>query len=249
VDQLTRFREAGFTHTEIYIDMPLTDPDEGKYIVDYAGLAKKNYIGFYSVHVPYNKVDVSVMDPVARLSAVDATKKTIELLAGAGNVYFVIHPGSLVGNDAKEARIDNSVESLTALAGFVRGTTARLAVENMLPSHVGEGAVELASIIARLPGDVGVCLDSGHAFITDGSPAKALKVLGDRLFTLHVHDNDGKSDLHQMPGEGGIDWKEYINGLVGAGFQGVFMLETGGKRDTADVLKYTGEFCRKNLPV
>ena len=248
VEHLPRFREIDFTRMEIYIDIALADPDEGKYIADFACLAERHGIELYSIHVPY-KADISVMDGTARRSAVDGIKRTIELLAEARAGYFVVHPGSLVGKDDKEARIEKSVESLAMLADFVRGTDARLAVENMLPDHVGAGAIELAAIMARLPAEVGVCLDSGHAFITDGSPAKAMRVLGKRLLTLHVHDNDGKSDLHQMPGEGGINWREYIDALVASGFQGVFMLETGGKRRTADVLNYTGIFCGQNLPV
>ena len=53
--------------------------------------------------------------------------------------------------------------------------------------------------------NVGVCLDLGHAHITVGT-AEAIRTLGDRIATVHVHDNHGIKDEHLWPGDGTIDW-------------------------------------------
>jgi sugar phosphate isomerase/epimerase len=55
--------------------------------------------------------------------------------------------------------------------------------------------------------NVGVCLDLGHANITVGIP-DAISVLGNRITSLHVHDNHGMKDEHLWPGDGTIDWKD-----------------------------------------
>ena len=51
-----------------------------------------------------------------------------------------------------------------------------------------------------------VCLDTGHVAVYEGlTPDGAMRELGDTVRVLHVHDNNGRSDLHYMPYFGVID--------------------------------------------
>ena len=56
---------------------------------------------------------------------------------------------------------------------------------------------------------LGFCYDSGHenAFTPD---ANYLESYADRLFAMHLHDNDGKRDLHQLPFTGTVDWDKRV---------------------------------------
>ena len=73
-----------------------------------------------------------------------------------------------------------------------------------------------------------VCLDTGHAAVYGHSPADMVRMIGkDYLATLHVHDNDGKSDRHWRPGEGIVDWADFGRALREICFEGVVNLETG----------------------
>ena len=59
---------------------------------------------------------------------------------------------------------------------------------------------------------LGFCYDSGHenAF----TPTENyLEKYGDILIAMHLHDNDGKRDLHTMPLHGTIDWKKKVGQL------------------------------------
>jgi sugar phosphate isomerase/epimerase len=47
----------------------------------------------------------------------------------------------------------------------------------------------------------------------------------DRLGALHVHDNDGKRDIHQLPYHMAIDWDEILDALADVGYRGDFTLE------------------------
>lgn len=77
-----------------------------------------------------------------------------------------------------------------------------------------------------------VCIDTGHAMVSSQTPADAVKMIGkDYLRTLHVHDNDGYSDLHQIPGLGIANWDDFGKALNGIGYDGVFSLETAVKPD------------------
>ena len=72
-----------------------------------------------------------------------------------------------------------------------------------------------------------VCLDTGHAVVFGLSPADSVRLIGrDYLACLHVHDNDGKRDLHWVPFRGVIDWADFSRSLHEIGFEGTLSLET-----------------------
>jgi sugar phosphate isomerase/epimerase len=72
--------------------------------------------------------------------------------------------------------------------------------------------------------EVGLALDTGHAHLT-ASPAEETLAAGDRLWTTHVHDNDGRQDTHEPPGSGSIDWGSWVGSLDEVGYEGPVMLE------------------------
>ena len=59
---------------------------------------------------------------------------------------------------------------------------------------------------------IGFCYDSGHenAFAPNFG---YLSKFGNRLFALHLHDNDGKNDQHTVPFCGTIDWAKKVEDL------------------------------------
>jgi sugar phosphate isomerase/epimerase len=72
-----------------------------------------------------------------------------------------------------------------------------------------------------------VCLDTGHALVTKEQPGEAVRMIGkEYLRTLHVHDNDGTGDYHQLPGTGIGDWEDFGRALNEIGFDGALSLET-----------------------
>ncbi|MEK7474911.1 MAG: sugar phosphate isomerase/epimerase [Candidatus Coatesbacteria bacterium] len=248
--------QFGFTHIEVFLDPALYDRAERDWFVRFAVRARDQGVDLWSMHAPFS-LDISSADAAARDRAIAGIESTIGLAAQAGARFVIVHPGSLVTPADLEARADTSVAALTRLNACCRNAGLRMAVENMLPAHVGEGGPGLRALLDRLPHDAGVCLDSGHAHVTDGSPAAALKLLGERLYTLHVHDNDGASDQHLMPGEGKVRWDEYVAGLAAAGFEGVFNLEVGGRypppgpqgrRPPLEILELARAACDRILP-
>ena len=64
----------------------------------------------------------------------------------------------------------------------------------------------------------GVCLDYAHAFLSKIDPQRWAEKLGKYVKHIHINDNDGVSDLHQVWGEGIIDregfyrsYEKYMN--------------------------------------
>lgn len=72
--------------------------------------------------------------------------------------------------------------------------------------------------------NVGICYDSGHchAFFNDEFDFDFFK---DRIFAVHLHDNDKSDDAHLLPFDGTIDWEMVITKLKENNYQGPVTLE------------------------
>ncbi|MBP5200711.1 MAG: sugar phosphate isomerase/epimerase, partial [Schwartzia sp.] len=82
---------------------------------------------------------------------------------------------------------------------------------------------------------LGFCFDTGHANVIGLDFERFITTLGRRLKVLHIHDNDGVRDLHQIPftftrtreNTSSTDWEGFICGLRKIHFDGVLNFETG----------------------
>ena len=87
---------------------------------------------------------------------------------------------------------------------------------------------------------VGICIDTGHSFLYDDPKVeKVVEAVGNRLKSVHLHDNGGRQDDHQAPGLGFINWDKVIPALKASSYDGPLMLEmTSTKRGRKiDLLK------------
>lgn len=73
--------------------------------------------------------------------------------------------------------------------------------------------------------NVGICYDSGHCHVHFNDEFDFGK-FKDRIFAVHLHDNDKTDDLHLLPFDGTIDWEETVRNLKQANFNGHITLES-----------------------
>ena len=71
-----------------------------------------------------------------------------------------------------------------------------------------------------------VCLDTGHANLFKDDIGEDVRLLGEDLACLHVHDNKGNWDQHLIPYQGNIEWNGFLSALKEIGYKGTFSLET-----------------------
>jgi sugar phosphate isomerase/epimerase len=64
---------------------------------------------------------------------------------------------------------------------------------------------------------VGLCLDTGHAMLGEDPPGDYVRALGDRIFGIHWHTNDGLGDAHLLPDVHQREWDEFFTALDEAG--------------------------------
>lgn len=71
---------------------------------------------------------------------------------------------------------------------------------------------------------IGYCYDCCHH--QNYAPnVDLLHKYGDRLMALHLHDNGGKHNQHQLPFDGNINWEDVIRQIVLTGYEGATTLE------------------------
>jgi len=72
----------------------------------------------------------------------------------------------------------------------------------------------------------GFCLDVGHLQLLGKNLRTYLPVLGKRITALHIHDNDGRTDIHLAPLTGTIRWDDFCSCMKQIGYEGDLSFET-----------------------
>ncbi len=173
--------------------------------------------------------------------------KSLKICAYLNCSYIVIHGFKLkkyLGSE--EAEWEKTEEFLHFLAPLAIELGITLCIENLyekVGSHIIEGpCCNSKKIVERIDNfnsnyntDVlGFCFDTGHANLVGIDFEDFIVTLGDRLKVLHIHDNDGIGDLHQIPytftktreNKPSTDWDGFIRGLKTIGYNGVLSFET-----------------------
>lgn len=82
--------------------------------------------------------------------------------------------------------------------------------------------------------NVGICFDAGHyhAHFNDEFDFSKFK---NRIFAIHLHDNDKSSDQHLIPFDGTLDWNNVIKNLKDCNYNGPITLELCYLDDYLDI--------------
>jgi sugar phosphate isomerase/epimerase len=240
-DCLGPIRDAGFSMLEICSWPAHLDYHDRATCERAAAQIRELHLEPYSFHAPFAEaIDITALDPGARQRAAEEILRAAEAAAILSVRYFVIHPGPEKSGLPRHERLDrmeNAVGVLDRVADRCRSLGVRLVLENMLP-HLFSGHVrDLLWLLGAMKAtDVGICLDTGHAFLSGDLEHVAQKLSG-HLRMVHASDNRGTFDDHLPAGEGTIDWPRLLRQVAEAGFRGGIILEIAGRGSMADVLE------------
>lgn len=161
--------------------------------------------------------------------------------------YIVIHGFKLARYlGSEEAEWEQTEKFIDSIAPIAKEMGITICIENLYDSvggHLVEGpccnakkAVErIDRINDKYHAEVlGFCFDTGHANLVGIDFEDFITTLNHRLKVLHIHDNDGKSDLHQIPftfsktreNTSSTDWDGFLAGLKNIRYKGVLNFET-----------------------
>lgn len=205
--------------------------------------ASKNGLTFEQMHAPFPLIIKDRDDLTKRMH--DITVKTFDICHRMGGKYIVVHPVTMSYELSKEEEYDANMKMYKSLIPAAKEFDVVICLENMFVQynyHLMEGicsdfadAAKMIDELNEMAGEerFAFCFDVGHANILGKNLYQAVVTLGDRLKTLHIHDNDGVSDLHTMPfvfmrSWAGVatDWDGFLRGLKEIGYKGVINFET-----------------------
>ena len=234
---LRKIADTGYTNVEIWGDKAHLDPRISPDIPLLKDLLNGLHLKVHSLHAPFSDVDISSLDEEERENSLELIKKSMEFCTEVEGGTVIVHPCSteMLGDAQSYLTVKNKAEdSLFSLTTFAEKLGIRLAVEN-LPNiggwRFGTEVSELSQLVSKVNNPhLGLCLDTGHVFVgrENVSLSKDVFACGKDLIALHIQDTDGKKDRHWLPGEGIINWAQFLKDLIFVDYQGALTLEISG---------------------
>ncbi len=178
----------------------------------------KSYDLTYSIHAPFNDINIASLNESVREMSVIELIKIMNMASELDIKTVTIHPGlySMVVSGLEERSVMAAKRSLRTLDRMAQECGVRLCVENMpgFRFFLGQTAEQMSELLegTNLP----ICLDIGHANTT-GQLNEIIDTLGNRIMNVHIHDNDGKQDQHLTIGEGTVDFDDCLKRLSSYG--------------------------------
>ncbi len=229
------------------------------------------------MHMPYPSYIPNAAADINEYLMQIVAPKSLEICAFFGCPYIVIHGFKLsrnLGSEAAEwAQTKQFLETLAPLAKELKVTLCLENIYTTVGGHIVEGpCCDVRKAVARIDqmnekfGSeiLGFCFDTGHANLIGVDFENFITTLGKRLKVLHIHDNDGISDLHQIPfsftrnreNKSSTDWDGFIRGLRNIRFDGVLSFETAPvlsaypkemKQDTMKFIAQIGKYFAEEI--
>ena len=217
------------TETPVYT---LSDSEADEIMLAEKQLADEAGIEINQIHGPWRWPPNETTDE-GLAERMERMKRSIRLSSVIGCKNWIIHPVMPFG--IHEIDTPDSPETLRKNMVFMKELTKTaeqydvyICYENMpMPRFTLGTPAQQMQVINEINSDhFCACLDTGHVAVFEGaSIGDAVRTYGSKLRTLHVHDNDGKQDLHRIPMFGVLDWNEFASALKEIGFDGVFSYE------------------------
>jgi D-psicose/D-tagatose/L-ribulose 3-epimerase len=178
-----------------------------------------------SISLMFEGRDLIDPDEAVRESSIQYLKDCVTMVADLGGETMSIVP-STVGKVKSEASPEDewawAIEGLKAVRDHGAGSGVRIGIEplnrfetNFINRH--DQALLLAEAVAP---DVGVCLDVYHMNQEESDTFKAFEASKDRLFDVHVADNN-----RMACGMGDLDWARILSTLRDVGYDGFLTVE------------------------
>lgn len=224
---------SGAQGVEVFAARQHFDYTSREHVAELAEWFRSEAVVPFSMHAPLfpdremgraGAPGVNVLHPEKsrRIDAMDEVKRALEAAEYIPFKHLVVHLGERMDGWSPRT-IEYAHTALEHLGAFARPLGVRLLVENLLSEATTPEHLMLILEMGHLD-NIGICLDLGHAHASVGV-AEAIATFGNRIVSVHVHDNHGLKDEHLWPGDGTIDWTAAVKGLKGLTAQPATVLE------------------------
>lgn len=196
--------------------------------------ANKNNIDL-SFHLPFTE-NISDVIPMVRRNSIKRLSKYIEVAGKFNAKSITVHPGIFywfpIENLNRTKALNRLVKGLKQILEVCETSNVKIVLENLVPIpegnefyFLGDNIADLKYIFDHINSKyLGFCLDTGHANMGEGAE-NYIEALGNKLSTIHYHDNLGSEDNHMIISEGSINWETVCQKLIDIDYKGPIISE------------------------
>lgn len=178
--------------------------------------ARKQGLNIIFAHLGYKNINDLWKECDEGNKLVENYKKDIKICKQNNIPMVVMH---LTSKKVAPNYNEIGLERIREIVNYAKELDIKVAFENTKIKGY------LKYVIQNLDNDnVGICYDAGHCHVhfNDEFPYEMFK---NKIFAVHLHDNDKSDDLHLLPFDGTIDWEKVIKKLRDCNYEGPITLE------------------------
>jgi sugar phosphate isomerase/epimerase len=180
---------------------------------DEYGLAVK---GIHASHGEFDLKRYISFNDYNRLAGVDLIKNRVDLayILNAGDIVLHLYLPWKRFEQEKNHRDDFFrvvLRSFDELEPYCKTRRVRICVENLFDNPTVHMRDAFDILFERYDADfMGLCFDTGHANVScKENILEFAERYNNRLFMIHVHDNNGEGDQHHLPFTGSFNWEGF----------------------------------------
>lgn len=222
--------EAGLNAVEIDADV-----EKLKLARSYGLAVSASYIGL-PLHVPFNTLDVeqSVLPFAERLAAAEGS----DLLLNADPINWK----NVVAKS--EDHFKQQGENLSRISELVTPMGLKVCLHNhAADNHNATG--DLRSVVEYADTGVGLCVDTGWAFVSGCNPIEWVNTYPNRIYAFHLRNQHGKVPSEDLL-EGDVDFSSMMASAASANYNGWLALELWHP-DSIQPLRTMGEDVQRSI--
>lgn len=159
---------------------------------------------------PYN---IMIGTEAMRKDSVNYVKLSMDMAKEMGADFTLISAGHAGYQATTQGIWERLIKSLKEITDYAEKIQHKVVLEPLTPyeSNVVTTANDLVEVFRLISSDylVGMC-DVVPPYVQYESMMSYFNKLGDKMYHVHMIDNDGASDEHIMPGEGKMPLKELL---------------------------------------
>lgn len=240
-DSIRAVKEAGFDAIDMSFEtyerdgLPMTKPDWKDWVKRQKELCDSLGLPITQGHAHYyTSKQNREFTPQERERQEQKMLRDIEAAGICEIPWLVFHPATSYDGASYSRRLTlkNEIERFKRFGEVADRHGVGIAIENVgctknrdkLFGTIPEDLLELLDCL----GDdkvFGICWDTGHGNLNRVNQPEAIRQMGQHLKALHIHDNFGEKDEHQLPYLGNIEWEPLLQALKEVKYAGDFTYE------------------------
>lgn len=212
IETINAIKKAGFKNVFIQWynkDWNPSQKEQLKYV-------REQQLNVIFAHLGYQNINDIWLDNEEGDKLVDRYKNDIRICKEKDIPMVVMH---LTSKSEAPKYNELGIKRLKEIVDYAQTLNIKVAFENTKI----QGYLEY--VIENIDNEnVGICFDSGHYHVHFKDELDFSK-FKNRIFAVHLHDNDQSGDLHLMPFDGTLDWNKLVKELKENNYNGPITME------------------------